>query len=181
MIPYLKAGWHTRPGRLQLRSDVTDGAIDTASMLFRAAVPAEALTRVALKVRGLTTLLHPVMRLATTSGKFSTRERTILEQRVQGYIHSYPARQAFLHGCFKHKYTVEELRALCLHVIHVSQMMQLLRLAKVSNRRQRTKKVTTRKTAPSKASPTKTGKACQPPQQKGWYQGNDAAPRALKS
>ena len=156
MITYLKAGWHTRPGRLQLRSDVMDGAIDTASMLHLAAVPAEALTRAALQVRSLTTFIHPVMRLTAGSGKFSARERDILVRRLQAYTDRYPALQCFVNDCFEHVHTVGELRALYLHIVHVSQMMQLLRIAKVASlRSQRSKKSTARKASSKKKSTTK--------------------------
>lgn len=130
MITYLKDGWYTRIGQRRLRNEVVDGAIDTASMLFRAAVPPQAITSLALKIRTLATLVDPPHRRGR--GGFGGKERSALEQRLQIYTDRFPALQSFINDCLEHVSTPNELRALYLHLIHVTQMMQLLLVAKLS-------------------------------------------------
>lgn len=130
MITYLKDGWHTRPGH-RLRAQVVDGAIDTASMLFRASVPPHTVTRLALKIRGLTTFVNPV-RQPVASSSLTPREKKVLQARLQAATDRHPALQGFISDCLNHVDSITDLRALYLHVVQVSQMMQLLMVAKLS-------------------------------------------------
>ena len=131
MITYLTEGWYTRLGQRRLRNEVVDGAIDTASMLFRSAVPPEAITSLALKIRTLATLVDPPHRRGQGGG-LGPHERAALVQRLQLYTDRYPALQSFINDCLEHVNDAMELRALYLHLVHVTQMMQLLMVAKLS-------------------------------------------------
>jgi hypothetical protein len=130
MITYLKDGWYTRLGQRRLRNEVVDGAIDTASMLFRAAVPPEAISALALKIRTLATIADPPHRRGV--GGFGAAERQALTSRLQQYTDRYPVLQGFINDCMEHVADAQELRALYLHLVHVTQMMQLLMVAKLS-------------------------------------------------
>jgi hypothetical protein len=130
MITYLKDGWYTRMGQRRLRNEVVDGAIDTASMLFRAAVPPEAISSLALKIRALATIADPPHRRGM--GSFGDAERRALTQRLQQYTDRFPVLQGFINDCLEHVGDAQELRALYLHLVHVTQMMQLLMVAKLS-------------------------------------------------
>ncbi|HET6343511.1 MAG TPA: hypothetical protein VFH51_01210 [Myxococcota bacterium] len=130
MITYLKDGWYTRLGQRRLRNEVVDGAIDTASMLFRAAVPPEAISTLALKIRALVTIADPPHRRGM--GGFGAAERQALTGRLQQYTDRFPVLQGFINDCMEHVSDAQELRALYLHLVHVTQMMQLLMVAKLS-------------------------------------------------
>ena len=57
MITYLKGGWYEPRSTSRMRTEVVDGAIDAAGMLFRAGVPVPVLASVGFKLRALVTLL----------------------------------------------------------------------------------------------------------------------------
>lgn len=131
MVTYLSEGWYTKLGQRRLCDGVVDGAIDTASMLFRSSVPPEAITSLALKIRTLATLVDAPHRRSVSSG-LAPRDRAALKQRLQLYTDRYPALQCFVNDCLEHVNDGTELRALYLHLVHVTQMMQLLMVAKLS-------------------------------------------------
>lgn len=131
MITYLKDGWYTRIGQRRLRNEVVDGAIDTASMLFRAAVPPEAISSLAMKIRTLASIADPPHRRGH-GGNFEAAEQRALARRLQTYTDRFPALQSFISDCLEHVANANELRALYLHLVHVTQMMQLLMVAKLS-------------------------------------------------
>ena len=130
MIVYLDKGWYTAasPGRLQ--DSVIDGALDTASMLFRAAVPAAVLSQLALKVHTLATLARPLHRQGDAAGTLSAKQRAAIDARLTLYTDSCPALQSFVQDAFEHVGSVGELRALYLHLMHVAQIMQILAVAR---------------------------------------------------
>jgi hypothetical protein len=129
MITYLQGGWYTRMGKRRLRDEVVDGAIDTAGMLFRSVVPPEAISSLALKVRTLATLADPPHRRGMSFGE---GERAALTRRLQTYTDRFPALQGFISDCLEHISNGNDLRALYLHLMHVTQMAQLLMVAKLS-------------------------------------------------
>lgn len=129
MITYLEGGWYTRMGQRRLRNEVVDGAIDTAGMLFRAAVPPEAISSLALKVRTLASVADPPHRRGAALGP---GERAALTRRLQEYTDRFPALQSFINDCLEHINDANDLRALYLHLMHVTQMAQLLMVAKLS-------------------------------------------------
>ena len=131
MITYLQGGWYTRLGKRRLRNEVVDGAIDTASMLFRAAVPPEAISSLALKIRTLASIADPPHR-ANHGSDFLAAEHGALSRRLQIYTDRFPALQGFVNDCLEHVANANELRALYLHLVHITQMTQLLLVAKLS-------------------------------------------------
>ena len=131
MITYLKQGWYTAEAQSRLRDEVVDGAIDTACMFFRAAVPPAAVSSLALKVRTLATLASPAHRPPDGQG-LTDEVRHAIGQRMRMYTDRFPVLQSFVFDCSAYLLTPQDLRALYLHLMHVSQMMQIMVVAKLS-------------------------------------------------
>ncbi len=125
MIEYLCEGWHAGGGG-SLRDAVVDGALDSASMLLRAGVPAEAVATLALKVHTVATLTLPSHRAEAAQLQLSDHQRRAIAARLQMYTDRFVALQGFVSDALEHVYTAAELRALYLHLMHVAQMIQLL-------------------------------------------------------
>jgi hypothetical protein len=132
MTSYLSHGWYTRVGRKRLRNEVIDGAIDAASMLYRAGVTPERVSGVALKVRTLATIADPPHRRLL--GRFSSRDRRVLVQRLEALTDGNPPLQCFAADCLEHVYAPNDLRAFYLHLVHITNMMQLLAVAALTDR-----------------------------------------------
>ena len=128
MTLYLQDGWYTAGSPGRLRDAVIDGAMDTASVLYRAQVPPEAVTALALKVRTLAALVDPPHR-RTAASPLGNKERSALLQRLQIYTDRFMALQCFINDAMDHVDHAAQLRALYLHLVHIAQMMQLLILA----------------------------------------------------
>ena len=131
MITYLQNGWYAGNEHERLCDDVIDGAIDAASMLYRAGVPADALARLALKVRTLSAIAGRT--LGTTpqphTGPFQASQQAALVQHVMPYTDTFPPLQGFVTDCLEHIADIHDLRAFYLHLVHIGQMMQLLAVA----------------------------------------------------
>lgn len=126
MITYLKDGWYKHGAERQLRTEVVDGAIDAASMLFQASVPPHVLSGVAFKLRTLVSIVDPMMTGTATLG---SKQRERLWQKIEPLVLGYPVLDAFVRDCLEHVRTPSDLRAFYLHLIHVTQMVQLLSAA----------------------------------------------------
>ncbi len=133
MITYLTAGWYTDGSPRRLQDAVVDGAIDSASMFFRAAVPPQAVSSLALRLRTLAALVDAPHRRRAGPVTLSASERQAVCQRLQMYTDRFPALQSFILDALEAVHNAAEMRALYLHLIHIGQMMQLLVVAKVSD------------------------------------------------
>jgi hypothetical protein len=146
MISYLKDGWYSAKGKQKLRSQVVDGAIDAAAMLFRSDVPSLAVSSVAFRLRTMVTIADPFM---SSEAEISLRGRQIIRRRLDRLTEHYPALYAFVADCLEHIVTPSDLRALYLHLFHIAQVIQLLNAAmgpkKPAGKREKVK----RKKAPS--------------------------------
>ena len=126
MTSYLASGWFQQDGKKSLRTEVIDGAMDVAGMLARADVPAHVLMRVALRVRALVAIADPQM---VSIGRFSGKERSRIEERLERYTDTSPELHAFVADCLERVDNVSDLMAFYLHLIHVARMMQLIDVA----------------------------------------------------
>ena len=126
MPSYLASGWFKRDGKRSLRTEVIDGAMDVAGMLARAEVPAHVLMRVALRVRGLVAIADPQM---VGIARFTERERSRIQRRLEKYTDTSPELHAFVADCLERIDNVSDMMAFYLHLIHVARMMQLLDVA----------------------------------------------------
>lgn len=136
MVLYLTGGWYTQIGQRRLRDEVVDGAIDTASGLFRAGVPPHMVSGLALKIRALASYADPPHRRSMPktigSGRFSDGERKVMRLRLQTDTDRQPALQCFVTDCLEHVHDAMDLRGLYLHLVHITRMMQLLQVARIS-------------------------------------------------
>lgn len=123
MTRYLEGGWYDRKRRARLRTQVIDGAIDVAGMLHRAGVPAQRVTRIALKVRSLVVLTNP---LKSGTSRFSDGDREAVGVKLGMFSDGYPELQSFLSDCVERIADANDMTALYLHLIHIARMMQLL-------------------------------------------------------
>lgn len=136
MVLYLTGGWYTQIGQRRLRDEVVDGAIDTASCLFRAGVPPHMVSNLALKIRALASYADPPHRRTTPhfahAARFSDAERKVMRQRLVLDTDRHPALQGFVTDCLEHVHDAMDLRGLYLHLVHITRMMQLLQVARIS-------------------------------------------------
>ncbi|MEM6531234.1 MAG: hypothetical protein AAF654_01355 [Myxococcota bacterium] len=126
MTSYLASGWFQLDGKRSLRTEIIDGAMDVAGMLARAEVPAHVLMRVALRVRALVAIADPQM---VSVARFSAKERTRIQSRLERYTDTSPELYAFVADCIERVDNISDLMAFYLHLIHVARMMQLLDVA----------------------------------------------------
>ncbi len=126
MTSYLASGWFQQDGKKSLRTEVIDGAMDVAGLLARADVPAHVLMRVALRVRALVAIADPQM---VSIGRFSDKERSRIERRLERYTDTSPELHAFVADCLERVDNISDLMAFYLHLIHVARMMQLIDVA----------------------------------------------------
>ena len=126
MITYLKEGWYNPRGGRRMRSAVVDGAIDAAGMLFRGGVPPSVLASVAFKLRSLVAIVDPFMHSDSAVGQ---KQRDIITQRVEPLTVGFPVLHGFIVDCLEHVKSPADLRAFYLHLVHVSQMVQILSAA----------------------------------------------------
>lgn len=130
MRDYLRDGWY-RPGpQPRLRDEVVDGAIDTAGLLFRAAVPLAAVTSLAELIRHLGALVSPAHHQGVAT---SPATLTALSARVDRCTVDIPPLQALAQDCLQQVTDGRDLRAFYLHLLHITQMMQLLTVAKLDH------------------------------------------------
>ncbi|MBI3180119.1 MAG: hypothetical protein HYZ27_10685 [Deltaproteobacteria bacterium] len=123
MIRYLLGGWYGAKRRTRLRTEVIDGAMDVAGALLRAGVPAHRVLRIGLKVRSLVVIADPLM---TGGGRFGTRERQAIRERLAHSTDGYPELQSFIIDCIEHAKSPTDMVAFYLHLVHITRMMQLL-------------------------------------------------------
>ncbi|MEO1481399.1 MAG: hypothetical protein AAFU77_04785 [Myxococcota bacterium] len=126
MTSYLASGWFQQDGKRSLRTEIIDGAMDVAGMLARAEVPAHVLMRVALRVRALVAIADPQM---VSVARFTAKERTRIQSRLERYTDTSPELYAFVADCVERVDNISDLMAFYLHLIHVARMMQLLDVA----------------------------------------------------
>ena len=123
MTVYLAGGWYSSGPKGGLRTEVLDGAMDTAGMLHRAGIRPELVSRIALRVRSLVRLGDPV------TVEFGAPERAIVASRLESLTGDSAELVSFLADCLDHIGRHADLAALYLHLMHVTRMMQLLALA----------------------------------------------------
>ena len=127
MVPFLKDGWYAQGSAQGLRDAVVDGAIDGASLLFRAAVPIAGVSSLAQVVRQLSTVANPAHRPG------DCLDTQALRARLNACTAGMPPLQAYVDACLDHVHQGRDLRALYLHLQHITHMMQLLVVAKLSH------------------------------------------------
>jgi hypothetical protein len=126
MTIYLSGGWYKPGPKGGLRTEVLDGAMDAAGMLHRARVSPELVSRLALRVRSL-------MRLGdATAATIGEAERAIIAGRLEPIAGDQAEVTSFLADCLDHVTSAADLAAFYLHLIHITRMMQLLTLARLS-------------------------------------------------
>ena len=125
MTIYLHGGWYKPGPKGGLRTEVLDGAMDTAGMLYRAGMSPELVSRLALRVRSLVRLGDTV---ATAVG---SQERAFIASRLESVAGDSAEIVSFVADCLDHITSYSELAAFYLHLVHITRMMQLLTLARL--------------------------------------------------
>jgi hypothetical protein len=125
MTIYLHGGWY-KPGQEGgLRTEVLDGAMDTAGLLHRAGISPELVSRLALRVRSLVRLGD------TTAAAFASKERDFLADRLMPITGESAEVVSFIADCLDHISSYSDLAAFYLHLVHITRMMQLLTMARL--------------------------------------------------
>ncbi len=123
MTTYLTGGWYGPGPKGGLRTEVLDGAMDAAGMLHRAGISPELVSTLALRVRGLVRLGDGL--------SFGPDEREIVARRLEPLTGHSPELLSFVADCLDHVSGPADLTAFYLHLVHITRMMQLLRLAQI--------------------------------------------------
>ena len=128
MLAYLSQGWFSPHAPQRLAAEVIDGALDSAGLLNRAEVPPSALRALAARLaRALPDTTHVGV---TPPGKIMGQVScATLRARVQDETDRNPLFQGFMMDCMDAVQDDASLEALCIHLRHISDMMQLLRAA----------------------------------------------------
>lgn len=133
MIAYLIDGWYFSGPPRRLRNEVVDGAIDSASMLFRAGLSANVIHALALSVRrcvpNLPTDASAQTALDVPEARLTEAECKAVRQQLQYDTDQHPILQSFVADCQEHIATAADLWAMYLHLLHIAQMMRLLQVA----------------------------------------------------
>lgn len=129
MILYLAHGWYGEGQPSTLRTEVIDGAIDSAGKLYREGVAQSAVSELALIVRSMAHLADPTM-AGNANLDDAAKER--IWQKLAPAVEFHPNLEGFALGCFEHVQSARDLRGMFLHLIHIGQMLQLLQAAGLS-------------------------------------------------
>ena len=124
MMTYLENGWYEANGTGKLNASVVDGAMDVAGGLLRAGVTTDLLDSLALQLRAFFTAMDPRM---DGSGEMDERIRETILIRLDPEVEDTFELSSFIRDCLDHVQDRKDLLALYLHVIHVRQMVQLLK------------------------------------------------------
>ena len=125
-MTYLENGWYEAGGSGKLNAAVVDGAMDVAGGLLRAGITTDLLGSLALQLRGFFTAMDPRM---DGSGEMDDRTRETILIRLDPEVDETLELSSFIRDCLDHVQDRKDLLALYLHVIHVRQMIQLLKEA----------------------------------------------------
>lgn len=128
MLAYLTQGWFSPHAPQRLAAEVIDGALDSAGLLGRAGVSPAALRALAARLaRALPDTTHVG---ATPPGKLMGQVScATLRERVQDETDRNPLLQGFMMDCMDAVQDDASLEALCIHLGHISDMMQVLHAA----------------------------------------------------
>lgn len=139
MVAYLADGWFAANTPRRLRSEVVDGALDSAGFLHRASLDAAQVMQLALRVRALAGLLDPVHRhvhLGRAPKRGFDAGRTLdspalqlLRDQLAEATDACLELQSFILDCLDHVADLDALRGLFLHLAHVAHLMRLLAVA----------------------------------------------------